>query len=447
MASSLRLLRGPAATAFALLAALTLFAWLLPRPGLAASKVLLALAIMALVWQLWSRTRRTNLTIARFVAALAHGDFAQSFRQSGQGAGFDELGAALDDALKRLRAERLASASEHRFAAALADGAPTPLLAIDPDGAVHLANSAARSLFREADGRAIAAFARYGEGFAAALEAAAPGARTPCRVLWNGLAQRAVLAVATVDRQHRPWRVVAVHIIQSELDAAEMATQTDLVRVLTHEIMNSLTPVTSLAESAARLAADAEGGDRQAAAEVRIATDALARRAAGLARFVDSYREFSRAPSLRIRRFEVRAWLDALLQVHAAMPEAAGVIVTTAIEPERLQIEGDSDLLGQIMLNLLKNGSEAARDARGEDARLTVRIVRTDAGRVRITVADNGAGVPAGLREDVFLPFFTTKPHGTGVGLSFARQVVLLHRGTIGLAPDEGDGARFEIVL
>ncbi len=446
MTSSRRLLRGQAANALALFAALTLLAWLMPRPGLAATKLIVAIVAVALVARLWSLTRRTNRMVARFVAALAQGDLAQSFRQRGEGAGFDQLGAALDDALRRLRAERLASASDHRFAAALADGAPTPLLAIDPDGIVHLANSAARSLFRESDGRATAEFARYGAAFAAALETAPAGARTPCRVLWNGLAQRAVLGIAMVDRQHRPWRVVAVHIIQSELDAAEMATQTDLVRVLTHEIMNSLTPVTSLAESAARLAADADGGDRQAAADLRIATDALARRAAGIARFVDSYRAFSRAPSLRVRRFDVRAWLDALLRIHAAMPEAAGVTVTSQIEPERLHIDGDADLLGQIMLNLLKNGGEAARDASG-DPRLSVRIADTGAGRVRIAVEDNGGGVPTALRDDIFLPFFTTKPHGTGVGLSFARQVVLLHSGTIGLSPDHRGGARFEIVL
>ncbi|USI75040.1 sensor histidine kinase [Sphingomonas morindae] len=438
-----RLAAGFAPPAIGLALAVTLLGWLMQRSGFYADKLLVALLALSMLWLLWMRTRRTNQLIARFVAALEHGDLTQGFRSRDRGAGLDELGAAFDGALQRLRAERLASADETRFAAVLADEAPTPMLAISGEGVVHLANKAARRLFRESDGRAAAHFARYGAEFADALRAAAPGTRRVCRLLWNGLWQRAVLAVAVADRQGQPWRILSVQIIQGELDAAEMATQTDLVRVLTHEIMNSLTPVTSLAASAARLLA--RDDDPEARGDARRAVEALARRAGGIAHFVESYRSFSERPSARIARFAALPWLDELVRSFRATPQAAGVALACALEPEGLMIAADADLLGQVVLNLLKNAGQAVSGMARPEVALA--LTGEETGRVRLSVSDNGPGVPAGLEEEIFLPFFTTKADGTGVGLSFARQVVLLHQGRIGLAPPLLGGATIQLIV
>lgn len=445
MASRLRILARQAGPLLALTGTVALLGWLLPRPGFVATKFLLLLAAIGLAAINWSRGQRAARLTARFVSALEHSDLQQSFRQVGHGPGLETLGQALDRAIQRLRAERASGQTERRFAAALADEAPTPLLAISDDNKVHLANKAARRLFGESGGRPIASFTRFGSGFADALATARPGQRLDTRVRWNGLDQRAVLAAAVAERDGRPWRIVSVHIIQRELDEAELSTQTDLVRVLTHEIMNSLTPVTSLAASAATLMAQATAGDPDALADARDAIEALARRAGGIAHFVESYREFGRSPSLTRARFAARPWLDELARSFAATPPGQDAMLRVGLEPERLQIDGDAGLLGQVVLNLLKNGAEAARLAGARpDIALTL---RDEDGRVRLTVVDNGPGVPPALRDEIFLPFFTTKRTGTGVGLSFARQVVLLHGGAIGVAPEDGPGATFEIIL
>jgi len=432
---------GLAAPMVALLGALGVLGWLFRFPGFYADKLVLAALACGLLWVIWSRIRRANLLVARFVSALEHGDLAQSFRMTGQGTGLEELGAAFDGALGRLRSERLVSAADARFASALVDEAPAPLLAVDDAGLVHLANKAARRLFREADGRPAETFARFGADFAHALTSAPPGERRICRILWNGLSQRAVLAVSLFDRQQTQWRIIAVQIIQTELDAAEMATQADLVRVLTHEIMNSLTPVTSLAASASRMLAKVDEGDPDALADARTAVDVLARRAAGIAHFVETYRSFSRAPSVSVRRFAVRPWIDDILQSFRATPQAANVECSVWIGSDALQINGDPDLLGQVMLNLLKNAAQACR------SRIELRVETNDADRPVLRVSDDGAGVPAGMEEEIFLPFFTTKSDGTGVGLSFARQIVLLHGGAIGVVPSDLGGAGLQIVL
>lgn len=430
----------------AIVGAIMLLAWLLPLPGLYATKMFVAMSAATLVWMLWRQIRRTNLAVASFVAALDRGDLAQAFPRSGQGTGFDTLAASFDAALHRRREERAIDAADYRFATALVDEAPTPLLAIDPFGVVQLSNKRARTMFGGTEGRRIAEFARYGQGFATALAGLEPGERRMCRVTVAGRSERATLSCTGIERNGAAWRLVSVDVIQSELDAAEIATQSDLVRVLTHEIMNSVTPVTSLAASAAELMAAIDDGSDATVTDARLAVEALSRRAAGIMRFVESYRQFSTIPSITVARFAARPWLDELARLHAATPQGAAAALTTVVRPYVLEIAADRDLLSQVLLNLLKNGAEAAIATQATPS-IAVAIDHAAGGRTRIIVDDNGPGIPDKAAADIFLPFFTTKRDGNGVGLSFARQIVLLHNGAIEVGRNEAGGARFEMIL
>jgi len=241
-------------------------------------------------------------------------------------------------------------------------------------------------------------------------------------------------------------RVVAVQPIQGELNAVEIAAQSDLVRVLTHEIMNSITPVTSLAQTAAALMKGLDKGADPIVADARAAVETLARRADGVMHFVESYRQISRTPEVRRRLFEVLPWARELESLFRAGDAPPGVALTVEVSPEGLTLDADPDLLCQVLINLLRNAAEAAAGHSASPS-VIMRFQRMAHGRVQIEVSDNGPGVPESLRQDVFLPFFTTKAKGTGVGLSLARQIVLAHRGSIALAGSESGGALFRILI
>jgi signal transduction histidine kinase len=162
--------------------------------------------------------------------------------------------------------------------------------------------------------------------------------------------------------------------------------------------------------------------------------------------FVESYRQISRTPEVRRRLFEVLPWARELESLFRASDASHGVALTLSVVPDSLTIDVDPDLMCQVLINLLRNAAEAARDHSDEPA-VTLAFSLIAGGRTQIEVADNGAGVPEQLRQDVFLPFFTTKAKGTGVGLSLARQVVLAHRGSIGLGEAESGGALFRIIV
>lgn len=429
-----------------LVAAAFAFVLAMGRPDLGAARIVAALMVAGAAAWIWYYVRSTNVALARFVDAVRFGDFAQGFHQKGQGSGFAELGEALDEAIRKLRSERHELTEANRFYEAVLDDAPTALLTVDAEGKVELTNKAARRLLVRHKGVRTQDFAIYGETFAEALAGGAVGRPRLVPLLTEGLPQTVMVSAAIVQRLGGLVRVVAVQPIQGELNAVEIAAQSDLIRVLTHEIMNSITPVTSLAHTAADLIAGVDGGGDPAIADARAAVDTLARRADGVMSFVQSYRQISRAPQIKPRSFAVLPWVQELETIFRASDAAAGVELSISVDPPALTIDADPDLLCQVLINLLRNGAEAAR-AHVDQPRLALAAQFLPTGEVQIDVADNGPGVPEGLRQDVFLPFFTTKSEGTGVGLSLARQVVLAHRGSIAVADAEGGGALFRMVI
>ncbi|WP_380783793.1 sensor histidine kinase [Sphingomonas sp. R86520] len=377
---------------------------------------------------LWRLITESNAELTRFVAALDRVDLSQSFTWSGRGAGFDRLGAAYERALARLREERSGGAVAATFASALADGAPTPLLVLGPGDALTLGNKAARRQFGRGSPTNVAALDIYGEAFVDLLRGAGPGPSRLGRIVVDGLIQRVVVDTTLIELGGDVRRIVAVKVIQAELDGAELAAQIDLVRVLTHEIMNSLTPVTSLAATAKHLLDALDATGQPAIGDAQLAVGALARRAGELEHFVETYKGFSEAPTLRREPIDVADWLTRTAALHAATPNATAP-VTLDIASGLPSLDGDVALLTQVLLNLLKNASEAV--AAADDPRIRLTAEARPQGRIRIAVTDTGPGIAPHLAREVFLPFFTTKPRGSGIGLSFARQIVLLHGGQI----------------
>lgn len=429
-----------------LLAAVFAFVAALARPDLGAARVVAGLLVLAAAAMLWRHVQRTNMELARFIDAVKFGDFSQGFAHRGDGSGFSELGAVLDDALKRLRDDKHKLIDANRFYEAVLDDAPTALLTVDGDGKVELANKAARRLLVRHRGVRIEDFREYGEAFAQALEGGAVKRPRLVPLLSDGVPQTMLVSAAVVHRLGGLVKVVAVQPIQGELNAIEIAAQSDLIRVLTHEIMNSMTPVTSLAHSAAGLMRGVDKGGDADIADARAAVETLARRADGVMNFVESYRQISRAPEIRRREIDIMAWAEELDALFRAADDTEGIAFEARVEEALPPLDADPDLMSQVLINLLRNAADAAR-GHGASPRVTLSFARTGSGRTRIEVEDNGPGVPEKLRQDIFLPFFTTKAKGTGVGLSLARQIVLAHRGSINIDSGAEGGALFRIVI
>jgi nitrogen fixation/metabolism regulation signal transduction histidine kinase len=425
-----------------LIAALWLFSLSLNAPDLRAARIVAFLIALAAVASLWSFIRRTNFIVSRFIESVRFEDYSQRFSDP-SGGGFDVLGDTLDAAIKTLQARHMKGAAEGRFLSAVVDDSPNALLTLDEEGRVEMLNKAARELFARQPVNRLADLEALGPEIAAAAKLP-PGTRKVTRLVLDGVPQKAIFASAQVARLDQPVTIWSILPVQSELGALEVAAQADLVRVLTHEIMNSLTPVTSLARTGAEMVAAAEqtGGDL---ADARIATETVARRAEGILRFVESYREFAQTPDVHRRSFKAKPWGEEILRLALTGAGDRQIESRLEVEPPGLTVNADPELLAQAVLNLLRNAVRATADVAAAIVALT--IARDAGGRWRVEVRDNGPGIPGDRREDIFLPFYTTHKGGSGVGLSFARQVALAHGGSIVAldAPEGGANIRMMI--
>ena len=425
-----------------LVGAIALVGLALSTPGVRAGLVVAVLVAAVALASLWNFIRRTNFLVSRFIESVRFEDYSQRFSDP-SGGGFDILGQALDNALKTLQARHTEESAEARYLAAIVDDSPSALLTVDETGRVEMLNKAARQLFTRQPLHSVRDLETLGPELGAAIHLS-PGTRKITRLVLDGVPQKVIFASAQVARLDTPITVLSILPVQSELGALEVAAQADLVRVLTHEIMNSLTPVTSLARSGAEMVAAASKG-RGNLDEARTATETVARRAEGILRFVESYREFAQTPEVHRRQFKAKPWGEEILNLALAHAGDRKIDARLDVEPRTFSLNADPELLAQVLLNLLRNAIRATNDVPQGIIALT--FAREPTGHARIEVRDNGPGIPEDRREDIFLPFYTTHKGGSGVGLSFARQVALAHGGSICALDAPEGGANIRIVI
>lgn len=425
--------------------------WMLRAPGYHSMTLLVGVLTLLATAELWWTVSRTNRELTRFLSAARHADFAQRFDFEGLGAGFGELGRELSDIMGRLQSARTDQELEVRRLRALIEHIPVPLLTLHADDSITLQNNAARRLFGAARVTKLLDLLPFGERFHDAVEDAVPGRRELVNFTVDEVDYHLTLAATEISAGGRRDRLISLQDIQTELDDTQTQAWQDLVRVLTHEIMNSITPVTSLAKTAESLVADIAGragGDAAMVADLadlREAVGIVARRSDSLTEFVDSYRQMTRLAPPEKKRIDIAGMFGTVVTLARAEAPGSTAAITVSIEPQGLSLHADRDLLEPVLLNLLRNAREATANVDGAEIRLLARLNRR--GNPVIEVSDNGPGVPPELATRIFVPFFTTKERGSGVGLALARQVMTAHGGFIRLVDSERPGATFALTF
>ncbi len=399
-----------------------------------ATALILAGLLALVVIDLMRSTRAADRTLAQFIEGLT----AEGYERPTTPVGLKALGVAIKGALDRLATVRAERQQRTDFLEALADTVSAALLVVDDHGAVTAVNRAARAGLAAGMGP-IAAILALGADTAQRLLALPIGAREIVRLA----DQRAMLAtVSGFTAAGGARRLVALQSLSGDLDAVEVKAWQDLVRVLAHEMMNSLTPICSLSESIAARLAEPHGAATEA--EIIEAAEVIARRSHGLMHFVERYRRLTDAPGAVKTRTSAPDLVRRLDRLAAAMIGEDQVAYSSAVQPSWLTVDADPDLLEQAAINLLKNAVDAVRGRPDARVRLTCTL---EEDQVALTVADNGPGLPADDPERAFVPFFTTKSGGSGIGLTLARQIALGHGGRLEHRPAMPHGAVFQLIL
>jgi two-component system, NtrC family, nitrogen regulation sensor histidine kinase NtrY len=387
---------------------------------------------------------QSSREVARFLEAISFDDASQSFSGlTGDGV-HQELGASIAQVLDRLRVGRAEREAEVRYLQTLIAHVPVALISVEENGRVQLLNMAARRLFETALSHN-SQLARYGEPFAVGLESLRPGGSAILRMERNSGALQLKVAATAAALGGVRRRLISLQNIESEMSAQELAAWQTVVRVMAHEVMNSLTPMSSLAATARDLVRDVlsqmpEGDPRTSPlTDARDALETVARRSEGLLHFVQNHRRLTKP---LVTRMQVAPLERVFARVHRLLATELGandIRMTTGVEPPTLELAADADLLDQALINLVRNAIEALADVHTGHIQLSGR--RHPDGRVVVSVADNGPGIAAEQLDRIFVPFFTTKRQGSGVGLTLVRQIATAHGATVDVAPTPGGGA------
>lgn len=400
-----------------------------------ATALVLAAIAVVVAFDLARALRTADRALAQFIDGLA----AEGHEQPRPPAGMADFAAAMTRAQQSLARARAAREQRISFLETLLDTVSAALLVIDETGRIARLNRAARANLGANLGP-LAAVKGLGADAARRIAALAGGGRDMVSLADGRAALVNVSAFSTPDQ--RGLRLVSVQRVSGDLDAVEVKAQHDLVRVLAHEMMNSLTPICSLSEGLlARLGDGAAPVNR---GEIAEAVEVVARRSAGLMTFVDRYRRVADTPVAAKTSIEAARFVERLERLVSPLMSEAGVDYSSRVEPRPFSLEADADLLEHALINLLLNARDAVRGNAGASVRLACVL---EADQVVFMVGDNGPGLPPNDHASAFVPFFTTKPNGSGVGLALARQVALAHDGSLEYRHASNGGAEFTLAL
>jgi nitrogen fixation/metabolism regulation signal transduction histidine kinase len=419
-----------------LAASVGLFFYLIFQTSLYSATFITGIIIIYQVYALIHYVDKTNRDLTRFFQSIKYEDFSQTFRENGLGSSFDALKSAFAEVSNAFRKARAEKEEHYRYLQTVVQHVAIGLIAFKPDGEVELINNAAKRLLKVSQLRNIKSLEPLSKNLVKTLFELKPRENALVKVEMDNELLHLSLYATEFKLRGEKFTLVSLQNIHSELEEKEIEAWQKIIRVLTHEIMNSITPIASLASTINELIAEAyrkektkKRPDAEALNDIQQALQTIQKRSQGLLHFVDAYRNLTMIPKPNFQIFSVHELLKRVEKLMQTNIAGAGASLMVQVEPQSLELTADPELIEQVLINLLLNALQAVNGQRGAKIELNARL--NDRGRIIIQVIDNGPGIPEENLEKIFVPFFSTKEEGTGIGLSLSHQIMRLHRATI----------------
>jgi nitrogen fixation/metabolism regulation signal transduction histidine kinase len=398
--------------------------------------ILVFVLVVLQVYALIRYVDRTNRDLTSFLESIRFSEFTRSFQIEGMGSSFDELNRAFNDVINDFQKVRSEKEEHFHYLQSIVQNIDVSIIAYRKDGTVEMINKAAKQLFQIHSLKNVKGLETLSQDLVNTLIHISPGENTLVKVQdQDDILQLAIYATEFKVKD-KLIILATINNIQNVLEEQETEAWQKLIRVLTHEIMNSITPIASLSSTLEiMLKGITEGGnvreemDLDAVMEIQQALQTINKRSTGLLHFVNTYRNLTRIPKPNFKIFPVK---ELFKNIYLLMEEEITenkVNFMTHLEPANIEVSADEQLIEQVIINLIRNSMHAL-DGRA-DPTIELKTYYNKRGRVTIQVADNGTGILPEVLDKIFIPFFTTKQSGSGIGLSLSRQILRLHNGTI----------------
>jgi two-component system, NtrC family, nitrogen regulation sensor histidine kinase NtrY len=398
-----------------------------------ASAIIVAAFLIIEITELFHFSTVTNKKITRFLESIRYSDFSSSFTQDNKlGKSFKELNVAFNNVADAFRKERGEKEEHLNYLNTIVQHVTTGLLSFDAEGNVGLVNSAAKKFLNTPQLRNINEILEVNVSLYKRLKQLNPGEKTLMRVSSD---LNLSIHATELKMRGKTIKLVALQNIHSELVSKEVEAWQNLTKVLRHEIMNSITPIASLTGTLNEILAEdlkqTDNGvfviDNETLADLEEGLETIENRSKGLIKFVDAYRDYTSIPKPKFGIIKVDELFEHICQLLKRELKEIGIEFKSTILHDNMEITADRELIEMVLINLLKNSKEALSDT--DEPKIEM-IARMDANqRVLLEVKDNGPGIIPEAQDRIFIPFYTTKKTGSGIGLALSRQIMQLHHG------------------
>lgn len=412
----------------------------------------LGLIIIVQVVSLIKKVEKSNLAFAKLLNYIQYDDFSNTYSFQGEGKSFTELGNAFNSAMEQFRNLRAEKEMQYQYLNTIVQYIGIGIISFDKNEKVQMYNNAAKRILKKPQLVFLEDLKSLSPPLLEAIREMSSGNRRLVRESLYGNVQELALHAIELNLRGEEYKLITLQNIHSELEEKEMDAWANLIRVLTHEIMNSVSPISSLAatiegetEYLKEKFADDEPITEEDLDDMQMAAEAIRRRSESLIHFVSEFRSLAQTPKPKLAHIEVSELMDNLNSLLFHEMREAGVTLQTQLPEEKLRITADPVLIEQVLINLMKNAKQAIEEDNSEERCITLRAWLDEKGHPTIAVKDTGPGIPPDALAKIFIPFFTTKKSGSGIGLSLSRQIMRQHNGTLTAHLPEEGGTEFRL--
>jgi len=415
---------------------------------------LIVIATVLLIYIVYLFTKylnKVNRRLIFFFQSLNNNDTSFRISEKPNDRFEKELYESLNQISRKVETVRIKVQEQELQFQAIVEQSTSGLLAFDEQGYIHISNSATHHLLQCEVLTHIKQLKRVNEALYSLILNIKQDETKTISISANKC-QR-VLSIKAVNFKLRDSTIKLLSItdIKHALDARETESWIKLTRVLTHEIMNGIAPVTSISKTVASYF-ESQGEiikpdsvNEQLIHKTIKGLNIVQQQSIGLMRFVEHFRQFSKIPQPALTEILVSEFIDRIkMSSHDIIQDANATLIVVAID-EKLTIMADENLLAQVLTILITNAADAVSEK--TNGAIRIKAQTFEAGRTSIEVEDNGLGITQEILDEIFTPFFTTKPNGTGIGLSIARQIVQMHGGRLEVDSVPNIGSTFKIIL
>ncbi|MFA5328485.1 MAG: ATP-binding protein [Prolixibacteraceae bacterium] len=390
---------------------------------------------LPLVFNLISYLNTTNRRISYFLESVQNNDSTLLFPENITGKSIRELYDGLKKINEQIQRLKIENQQREQYFQTLLEHVATGIITFNSKGFVLHANSAVKKLLSVEVLSHVHQLERISRNLYQAVQNIKPFEQKLVSIVTERGTIELSLKSTSFKTQSEELILLSVQDIRNELDEKELDSWMKLIRVLMHEIMNSIAPITSLSESLSQLFTvegrellPEEVNEKTIRTTVR-GLNVIGEQGNGLIKFVESYRKLTRLPKPDQKIFKAESLVSRVKVLYSSFDNSDKVKLFVTVHPPELEIFADENLISQVLLNLVKNALEAVQEK--EDGQIRITVYSASSGRPEICVSDNGSGIPREILEQIFVPFFTTREKGSGIGLSLSRQIMRLHGGSL----------------